>query len=151
MSTLTRADTPTQSPCGELYWLGVSASVDGVDLGQQALVLQVLERRRVLGVDDVGRRVRPLGHDLVGQGVLVVVADVDGDPGGLLEAGDQGVGGLLVLAVVERDRLARSRARPAGGEQARRLPPAPPPPSGPLVRLVGSRSPSCLDLGYPNL
>ena len=29
MSTLTRADTPTQSPCGELYLLGVRASVDG--------------------------------------------------------------------------------------------------------------------------
>ena len=27
MSTLTRADTPTQSPCGELYLAGVAARV----------------------------------------------------------------------------------------------------------------------------
>ncbi len=27
MSTLTRADTPTQSPCGELYFAGVAPSV----------------------------------------------------------------------------------------------------------------------------
>ena len=58
MSTLTRADTPTQSPSGELYLLGVWASVEAIDLGQQALVLEVLEGRRVLGVDDVGRGVR---------------------------------------------------------------------------------------------
>ena len=29
-NTLTRADTPTQSPAGELYLVGVSESVDGV-------------------------------------------------------------------------------------------------------------------------
>ena len=37
MSTLTRADTPTQSPWGELYWLGVWASVDGSTLASRPL------------------------------------------------------------------------------------------------------------------
>ena len=55
MSTLTRADTPTQSPWGELYLAGVCASVEAFDLGEQTALLEVLERGRVLGVEDVGR------------------------------------------------------------------------------------------------
>ena len=88
------------------------ARASRVDRREQALVLQVLERRRVLGVDHVGGRVRALGDDLVGERVLVVVADVDLDAGRLLEARDERVGRLLVLAVVERDRL----SRPGRGE-----------------------------------
>ena len=60
MSTLTRADTPTQSPSGELYRLGVLARVEGSTLASRSLVWQVLEGRGVLGVDDVGRRLGAL-------------------------------------------------------------------------------------------
>jgi len=68
--------------------------------------------------------VRSLHGDQVGQGVLVVVADVDLDPGLLLERGDQAVGGLLVLATVKRNRLALAalgpliRARGGAGRAA---------------------------------
>jgi len=37
------------------------------------LLLEELERRRVLRIDDIGRRTGALGHDLVGEHVLVVV------------------------------------------------------------------------------
>ena len=37
MSTLTRADTPTQSPSGELYWLGVWARVEASTLASSPL------------------------------------------------------------------------------------------------------------------
>ena len=162
MSTLTRAETPTQSPVGELYWLGVLARVDGSTLASRPLVWQVLNGRRVLGVDHVGRRAAPFGDDLVGQGVLVVAADVDGDPGGLLEPGHQRVGGLHVLAAVEGDRAgARGRAatggqHPAGQGQDQgqgdglRVPPSRPDrpsvPSGPLrshLALLGSPNTHC--------
>jgi len=55
--------------------------VSGVDVCQQSQALQVLEGGRVLGVEDVAQRVRLFGDDLVGEGVLVVVANVDLDAG----------------------------------------------------------------------
>ena len=118
MSTLTRAETPTQSPCrrvvlGSGSWPASTASTGA----SRPLLLQVLERRRVLGVEDVGHRMRLLGDDLVGEGVLVVVADVDLDPGLLLERGDERLGRLLVLAAVERDGLAGGARRRGGGGQ----------------------------------
>ena len=69
----------------------------------------------------------PLLLDLLGQGVLVAVALFDVDAGLAFEGGDQGLGGLLMLAVVEGegDRLGLARggavAEPgaaAGAEQA---------------------------------
>ena len=75
-----------------------------VGLGQEPLVLEVLEGGGVLGIDDVGRGAGPFGDDLVGQDVLIVAANVHGYPRGLLEPGDQRSGRLHVLAVVESDR-----------------------------------------------
>ncbi len=87
---------------------------------QQALLLQGHQRRRVLRVEDVGRGVRTLLHDLLGQRVLVLAADLDGDAGLGLEGGGQRLGRLLVLAAVERDGAAVAAARPgrAGGARA---------------------------------
>ena len=115
--TLTRAEMPTHFPSGELYRAGVCARVDGVDRGEEPLGGQLLERRRVLGEEHVGRRVLPLGLDLVDEDVLVVVAGVDRDPGLLLERRDQRLGGLDVLAAVEGDGLARPRGGAGAGHQ----------------------------------
>ena len=75
-------------------------------------VVELLEPVRVLGVEEVGRRAAALQLDPGREIVLVVVVDPDLDPGRLGERRDQGVGGLLVLRVVERERLA-ARSRPA--------------------------------------
>ena len=75
--TLTRADTPAHIPLGELYFDGTVASVDLATGAKQVLGGQVLQGRRVLGEEHVGPGMRTLGHQLVGQGVLVVEADVD--------------------------------------------------------------------------
>src|ERR1039457_3756521 len=50
---------------------------------------------------------RPLQRYQVGEHAFVVIADVDGDPGLLLERGRQPVGGLLMLAAVHGDRPVR--------------------------------------------
>ena len=121
--TLTRAETPTHSPWGELYFDGVRASVEAATGIEQALGGEVLQRRRVLGEEHVGRRVCPLGDQLVGQQVLVVEAHVDVNARLPLERVDQGLGGLDVLAAVEGDRrrggVGRDGSERRGREQAR--------------------------------
>ena len=104
MSTLTRAETPTHSPWGESNLAGVRASVVRSTVASRASRLQILERRGVLREHHVRRRARPFRDDLGIEHVLVVVADHDVDPGGLLEGGDERFCRLHVLAVVERDR-----------------------------------------------
>ena len=64
----------------------------------------------------------PLGHDLVGQHVLVVRAQADRDPALTLERRHQGLGRLHVLPAVDRQRArrpARPRALGAAGEHQR--------------------------------
>ncbi len=80
------------------------ASVRAIDRREQASCLQVLERGGVLREDHVRGRARPFRDDLGVEHVLVVVSDRDVNPGGLLEGGDECLGRLHVLAVVERDR-----------------------------------------------
>src|ERR1035438_249706 len=60
---------------------------------------------------------RPLQRYQVGEHAFVVIADVDGDPGLLLERGRQPVGGLLMLAAVHGERVRRVRSRPAAAGQ----------------------------------
>ncbi len=80
-----------------------------VELGQEVLLLQGHQGRRVLGVEHVGRRARALLLDLLGQHVLVVGPDLDLDARLGLEGLDQRIGGLLVLAAVEGQAAARRR------------------------------------------
>ena len=91
----------------------------GIEGSEQAPFLEVLEGRGVLGVDDVGRRPRPLLDDLIGEDVLVLAADVHVDARLLLEGPHQRIGGLHVLAVVQRDGRPRRRcaAATAGEDQ----------------------------------
>ena len=119
MSTLTRADTPTQSPDRRVVLARRLGQRRRVDLGQQAMVGQILDGRGVLGVDHVCRRASALRHDLVRQCVLVVAAHVDRDARRLLESGDECVCRLHVLSAVERDGRAR-RGGATSGEAAGR-------------------------------
>ena len=68
-------------PAGRAVPVGDRGQGGRVDRGQQPLGLQRHERRRVLGVEDVGRRARALLGDLLGQDVLVVVAHLHVDAG----------------------------------------------------------------------
>src|SRR6185312_16501512 len=83
-----------------------------VDGAQEAVLAQQFEDRRVLGVEDVGRRVALLLKDLVAERSLVGRSHLDVDPGLLFERLDEQRGRLFVLAAVERDRV--RRAAPGG-------------------------------------
>ena len=85
-----------------------------VDAGQHALFLQRGDGRALFGEEEVGRRVRALFGDLAGQLGRFGVADLDLDAGGLGEGGDEGLGRVAVLAVVEREGLGGAGA--GGGE-----------------------------------
>ena len=67
---------------------------------QQTLLLQVLQRRRVLRKKDVGFGVGRLHHDLVGERVLVVETHFHIDPSAFFERGYKGLGRLFVLATI---------------------------------------------------
>ena len=115
--TLTRAETPTHLPPGELKRAGVCARVDGATGASRPLDSSSSSGGEFSVEEHVGRRVRPLGQDLLDEHVLVIEAGVHGDPGLLLERRDQRIGGLHVLAAVEGQRLARPRGGAAAGYQ----------------------------------
>ncbi len=132
----------------------------GFDRREKALGSQILQRRRVLRIEDVGRRVRAFRHDLVGQDILVIGAQTHADAGGALEGRHQGLGRLDVLAAVHGQGVPRRGAalRAAGDEPRhqeggrRRSQPAGSgarPPSTAASHCISSRQ-DVQKLGFPN-
>ena len=104
-----------------------------IDGGEQALRGQVLQGRGILGVVDVGRRVRALGDDLVRQHVLVVGAQAHRDPALTFERRHQGVRWSARAARCTRSACPPRRPTRCSG----RTRSAAPPPTSPTRRWSG--------------
>ena len=76
-----------------------------IDLGEQSLADEQIQRRRVLGQEDVGGGGRPLLLDLAGEALVLAVADLHLGAVLLLEALDQSFGHRFVLGAVQDERL----------------------------------------------
>ena len=83
---------------------GHNGLVNAAYLAKAGKKVVVLERRGVLGQEDVGRRACALLDDLGREHVLVVGANRHLDSGRTLEHGDERRDRLQVLAAVERER-----------------------------------------------
>ena len=123
MITLTRAETPTQSPLGELKRAGVRSRL-AASTGRRSPLSCRYSRAGEFSVKITSAGdLDPSATISAVEDVLVVVADRDLDPGRLFEGGYDRLGRLDVLAVVERDghvpTSARRRPARTGGNTNR--------------------------------
>jgi hypothetical protein len=113
-STVERAAMPVHAPVDGRYCSGTS---------DEAGLLDERHRGRVLGEEHVGGRRGALRHELVRQLAVTAVAQHDVDARVLRERLRPLLGELLVLRVVDHQRVTRCGAAPPGGaarEQERR-------------------------------
>ena len=123
MSTLTRAETPTQSPCGELYLAGVLASVAGSTLASSPLACRLSSGGEFSVKNTSAGECEPsvtIWSASVSSSSLRMLTVM---PVAFSNAATRCLGGLLVLAVVQGDRLGGRaagmphRRRPASSAQ----------------------------------